>query len=453
MTRAQTIASALATPSRRQALLSALGFGVTIEFLGTKAFAAADGALAQRKLVVVICRGGMDGLSVSPPAGDPNYAALRGAIAIPGFDKPGGALKLDDTFGLHPALASVHQLALKGEARIAPAVASPDRARSHFEAQDVLENGATAAYGTDFGWLNRALSAMGPGQVKAISVGATAPLILRGPVEAASWSPGPGAGPDPRLPGILQDLYANDPELSRALASGLATKSMAKVATADAKAALTEPDPNAAMTMGADGGMTSPAPSGGPMAAENAGGADLRPVLRQGLPAARGIGATLAGFMIQPGGPQVAAISLDGFDTHANQGASQGQLATRLAFLDAVLDGLAQGMGPAWKGTSVVVVTEFGRTARINGTGGTDHGTASTALLLGGGLKSGGIVGDWPTLAQGKLFEDRDTAPTLDMRALFKGLLAEQFGVDRRDLDMAVFPGSADVAPASGIVA
>ncbi len=110
-------------------------------------------------------------------------------------------------------------------------------------------------------------------------------------------------------------------------------------------------------------------------------------------------------------------------------------------------------MGPAWKDTAVVVVTEFGRTARINGTAGTDHGTASTALLLGGALKRGGIVGDWPTLAHAKLFEDRDTAPTLDMRGLFKGLLVGQFGVDRRALDTAVFPGSADVAPAVGLIA
>jgi uncharacterized protein (DUF1501 family) len=407
-----------------------------------------------RKLVVVICRGGMDGLSVSPPVGDPNYAALRGAIAIPGFEQPGGALKLDDTFGLHPALPSVHRLALKGEARIAPALASPDRARSHFEAQDVLENGATAAYGTDSGWLNRALQVMGPGKVKAISVGATAPLILRGGIEAASWSPGPGAGADTRLPGILQDLYANDPMLSRALASGLATQAMAKVATADATAALTDAGdmPSAMGSAGAPApAMTAP---GAEMAgAANAGGPTLQATLRQGLPAARKLGATLAGFMIQPGGPQVAAVSIDGFDTHANQGSSQGQLATRLAYLDAALDGLAEGMGPAWKDTAVVVVTEFGRTAHVNGTAGTDHGTASTALLLGGALKRGGIVGDWPTLAQGKLFEDRDTAPTLDMRGLFKGLLVAQYGVDRHALDTVVFPGSAAVAPTDGVIA
>jgi len=433
--------------SRRQALLSALGLGLTLEFAGRKSFAAVDGALGRRKLIVFICRGGMDGLSVSPPVGDRDYAALRGAIAIPGFDKPGGALKLDDTFGLHPALASVHRLALKGEARIAPAVATPDRARSHFEAQDVLENGATVAYGVDSGWLNRALVAMGPGKVKAISVGPTAPLVLRGAVEAASWSPGPGAGRDPRLPSILADLYAHDPQLSRALASGLSTEAMAKVATADAKATLTQ----ASMTdsQGAAGGDMQ-----GAMAAQaNAGGPALAPALRQGLPVARQLGATLAGFMVQDGGPQMAAVSVDGFDTHANQGSSQGQLATRLAYLDAALDGLAEGLGPSWKDTVVVVATEFGRTARVNGTAGTDHGTASTALLLGGGLAKGGIVGDWPTLADGKLFENRDTAPTLDMRGLFKGLLAGQYGIDRRALDTAVFPGSADVAPAQGVVA
>ena len=444
--------------SRRQALAGALGLGLSVEFLGRSAFADAGGAAETRKLIVVICRGGMDGLSVAPPAGDPNYAALRGPIAIPGFQSPGGALKLDDTFGLHPALAATHRLALKGEARIAPAVATPDRERSHFEAQDVLENGQTTPYATDSGWLNRALQAMGPGKAKAISVGATAPLILRGPVEAASWSPGAGVGRDPRLPSILADLYQHDPMLSRALASGLATEAMAKVADADAKSALTSitagPGDGMASIPGAPVGRDRAGRTVGQMAdPADAGGAALRPVLQQGLPVARQLGATLSGFMVQPGGPQLAAVSLDGFDTHANQGGTQGQLATRLAYLDAVLDGMAKGMGPGWNDTAVVVVTEFGRTAHVNGTGGTDHGTASTALLLSCALKQGGIVGDWPTLQQAKLFENRDTAPTLDMRGLFKGLLAGQFGLDRRTLDTAVFPGSEAVAPVTGLIA
>ena len=162
--------------------------------------------------------------------------------------------------------------------------------------------------------------------------------------------------------------------------------------------------------------------------------------------------ATLAGFMVQPGGAQVAAVSMDGFDTHANQGAAQGPLALRLANVDAFLDGLATGLGPAWKDTVVVMATEFGRTAHVNGTGGTDHGTASTALILGGALKKGGIVGDWPTLAQARLYENRDTAPTLDMRGLFKGVLRDHLGVERAKLDTLVFPGSASLAPVAGVV-
>ena len=154
--------------------------------------------------------------------------------------------------------------------------------------------------------------------------------------------------------------------------------------------------------------------------------------------------------MTQPDGKQVAAVSIDGFDSHANQPAL---LATRLAYVDAFIDGLHGGLGPAWDDTVVVMATEFGRTARINGTDGTDHGTASTALLIGGGLKPGGIVGDWPTLAENRLFENRDTAPTLDMRGVFKGVLRDHLGVDRARLDSTVFPGSAGVAPVNGIVA
>ena len=423
--------------SRRQALAGAMGLGITIEFTAGRAFADVDGALARKKLVVIICRGGLDGLSLSPPVGDPNYAALRGPIALQVFGQPGGALRLDDTFGLHPALVATHALALKGQARIAPAVATPDRERSHFEAQDVLESGAPAVYGASSGWLNRALEAMGPpGQVKAISVGPTAPLILRGRVEAASWSPGGMGETDHRLPAILQDLYVDDPLLGPALASGLATQAMAKVANADVKASAT---------------MAQPMDSAGMQA--QAGGPAAEALLRRGLPQARKLGATLAAFMTQPDGKQVAAVSIDGFDTHANQGAAQGQLAARLTYVDAFLDGLSSELGPSWNDTIVVMATEFGRTARVNGTGGTDHGTGSTALVLGGALKSGGIIGDWPTLAQNRLFENRDTAPTFDMRGLFKGVLRDHLGVERAKLDTLVFPSSSGVQPVSNLVA
>jgi len=405
----------------RRAILSAAGaLGLTVGFVGRPAFAAADGALARKKLVVVICRGGMDGLSATPPIGDPDYVRLRGAVAIPADQ----ALKLDGDFALHPALASVHALALKGQARIAPAIASPDRARSHFEAQDVLETGAAQVYGASSGWLNRALEASpADRKLAALSVGAVAPLILRGKVQAASWSPGKGVDETARLPTILQDLYKGDPLLGPAFARGLETEVMAQAAMTAMPAAPAEPATMAQQTPPAN--------------------------QRQGREAARKLGSTLAGFMSQAGGPQIAAVSLDGWDTHAGQ---LGQVAVRLGYLDAVLDGLNTGLGAGWADTMVLVVTEFGRTARVNGTGGSDHGTGSSALVLGGGLKRGGIIGDWPGLTDAALYENRDVRPSLDLRSLFKGALVDHMGLDPRALETTVFPDSASAPPVRGLV-
>jgi uncharacterized protein (DUF1501 family) len=414
--------------SRRALLATAAGFGLSLQLLAVPALAA-DGELNKRKMIVVICRGGMDGLSVAPPIGDSEYRGLRGALAL-----NDSALPLDGTFALHPQLAAVHAMAKAGEARIVPAVATPDRARSHFEAQDVLETGAAGVYSTTSGWLNRAVETLSAHRkVDALSVGPTAPLILRGKVQTASWSPGRSVDAEARLPGLLQDLYRNDPLLGPALARGLATETMAK----DATAGLETAQAPAMMGGGKAGGVP-------PQQA-----AFVRAAAQQGREAAHTLGASLAGFMREPGGPTVAAISLDGFDSHANQA---GLLTARLAYLDAVLDGVHTGLGPEWKNTVVVVATEFGRTARVNGTGGTDHGTASTALLLGGALKPGGIVGDWPTLKQQALYESRDVAPTLDMRGLFKGVLAEHMGVERGALDGGVFPNSAAAKPVLGLV-
>ena len=383
--------------------------GVSLAFFGNSAYAAAG----DKKLVVIIQRGGADGLSVSPPIGERNYRTLRGEIAIPEDQ----ALKLDGDFALHPKLSKIYALAQQGQARIAPAVAIPNNQRSHFEAQDVLESGVTQVYGSTSGWLNRALTTLSPRKFEGMSIGNQAPLILRGPVQAASWSPGP-VNRGERLPMILSDLYKNDDVLSKAFASGLETEAMAMTAGA---------------TM-AQGGARQAAAQG------PAGNAQ-----------ARQLGTSVAGFMRQEGGPQLVAVSIDGWDTHANQGAVDGALANRLAYLDSVVDGLTTGLGPQWANTMVLVVTEFGRTSRINGTRGTDHGNASTALVLGGSLKRGGIIGDWPTLATDKLNQGRDLASTMDIRALFKGALADHLGVDRRQLDTAVFPESASVVPASGL--
>lgn len=390
--------------SRRTLLSTALAAGVGATFL-----AAATGSraadFAGRKLVVIIQRGACDGLSLAPPVGDPDYQALRGEIAIPA-DK---ALMLGGPFGLHPKLIKLHELALTGEARIAPAVAIPQRIRSHFEAQDLLETGGAQLYASTTGWLNRTLQAAAPGRtIAALSIGAQEPLILRGPIQAQSWSPGGRmTGQTNRVAAALMDLYADDPLLGPALATGLQTEAEADVIN-----------------------------GGKPLS-----GADVQAFAN-----------TAARFLVAPGGPSIAVLSLDGFDTHANQGAESGQLAARLSVVDNVFAGLQAGLGEQWKDTVVIMATEFGRTARINGTRGTDHGTASCLVLAGGALKPGGIVGDWPTLQQARLFENRDLAPTLDVRAVFKGVLADHLGVDRRRLDTVVFPSSADARPVQGLV-
>jgi len=410
--------------SRRSFLGLAAGLGISVNFLGAQAFAASEGDLSRKKLVVVICRGGMDGLSVSPPVGDPDYAALRGSIAM----RPDQVLKLNDTFGLHPQLATVHALALKGEARIAPAIASPDRARSHFEAQDVLETGAAGVYGADTGWLNRTLEALAPARkVEGLSVGATAPLILRGKVQAASWSPGKGVDESARLPTLLQDLYKTDPLLGPAFARGLETETMAQQAMT-AMAATPAMNLAAASTPA----MAQPASMSKTMANDRQN--------RAGGEAARKLGATLGGFMIQAGGPQIAAVSLDGFDTHANQ---PGQIATRLSYMDAVLDGLHQGLGDSLQDTVVAVMSEFGRTVHENGTGGTDHGRGNAMWLLGGPLQGGAggrVLGEWPGLEDRDLADGRDLAVSTDFRHVLAPLLQGHLGLDDESL-ARVFPG------------
>lgn len=388
----------MTTPSRRSLLGGGLGLGAL--FLSSSVLAAeAQG----RKLVVVILRGAMDGLSAAPPIGDPDYARLRGPIAIPAE----AALPLDGQFALHPKLQALHAFAQGGEARIAPAAALPARIRSHFEAQDLLESGGAALYAVSTGWLNRALAAQTGARIEALSIGPQEPLILRGSARVKSWSPGGRAiAAQDRLTGLLQDLYERDPLLGPALASGLATAREADLLEA---------------------GETAP-------------------------PDARGYGVAAAKFLADAGGPDIAVVSLDGFDTHAAQGAAEGQLAQRLANLDGLLAGLREGLGPTWRRTVVVAVTEFGRTARVNGTRGTDHGTASTLILAGGALRPGGLIGDWPTLREDRLFENRDLAPTLDVRAVFKGVLRDHLGVPAAALEAVVFPESRPAPALGGLV-
>lgn len=385
----------------RRFLLGASAAGVSLAFAGRTAAQATSAT----KMVVIIARGAMDGLSVTVPFGDPNYVALRGPLAIAAAGQANGALALNDGFGLHPALAGLHALHGQGQLRFAPAVAIPVRVRSHFDAQDVLENGGEGLRQQTDGWLNRALAAGGARTYTGLSIGPQTPLILRGEAPTSSWAPGGVVEGGDRIASLLQDLYVEDPLLGVNLARGLETEGMA-------------------------------------MAAGD--GAQVR---RNDV---SGLGQAIARLMTGPSGANMVALSVDGWDTHARQ---LGQLQARLTGLDQVVSGLRTGLGDDWDDTVVIIATEFGRTARINGTQGTDHGTGSSLLLAGGALKPGGMIGDWPTLADNRLFEGRDLTPSLDVRSVFKGVLRDHMGIDAAALDTQVFPGSGAEAPAtSGLV-
>lgn len=389
----------------RRFLLGASAAGVSLAFAGQTAAQARAGAGARNKMVVIIARGAMDGLSVTVPHGDANYAALRGPLAIGAPGQPGGALALTEGFGLHPSLAGLHALHGQGHMRFAPAVAIPARIRSHFDAQDVLENGGEGVRLQTDGWLNRALATGGARTFTGLSIGAQTPLILRGTAPTSSWAPGGVVEGGDRIASLLQDLYVDDPVLGVNLARGLETEATA-------------------LSVG-DGAQ----------------------VRRNDI---SGLGQAVARLMTGPTGANMVALSVDGWDTHARQ---LGQLQTRLTGLDQIVGGLRTGLGDEWGSTVVVIATEFGRTARVNGTQGTDHGTGSSLLLAGGALKPGGLIGDWPTLAENRLFENRDLNPTLDVRSVFKGVLRDHMGLDRAALDNRVFPGSAaEAPPAEGLV-
>lgn len=411
----------MSTTNRRQVLKSAglLAGAAAAEIVCTRLAFAAGNRSSDNRLVFVILRGALDGLNAVPPIGDPDYARLRGALALGKPGSEGGALALDGTFGLHPALGFMAECWRARELAVLHAVATPYRERSHFDGQDVLENGLVRAHQTDSGWLNRALatlprSANNPSTGKSaagIALGANIPLVMRGPSEVASWSPTRLASLDDDTLQRIADLYAQDPLLSRRLADALMT---------DAVAA----DANKGAGMGA-------APAGARRY-----GADMDATMR-----------AAAGFLVQPDGPRVAVLDGSGWDTHANEGTDKGVLAIRLGLLDEALRTLKTRLGPAWNKTAVLIATEFGRTAAVNGTRGTDHGTGAAAFVVGGAVRGGRVIADWPSLAPGALYEGRDLRPTLDLRSVCKALLQDHLGAPAPAVEREVFPDSSG-APA-----
>jgi uncharacterized protein (DUF1501 family) len=399
----------------RRRFLAAAGALAASTALPNVLFAKTGGS---SRLVVVILRGALDGLAAVPPYADPDYAALHRELAIAAPGTADGALILDHTFGLHPSLAFLHERYGAGELIVFNAVASPYRDRSHFDGQNVLENGLTKPIGTADGWLNRSLAALprraaGSGE-RAVAVSQNVPLILRGEASVISKSPQSTPDVDDDLLMRLADLYSKDDWFSARLSEAMQTDKMVDEAAATN------------------------------MAQETA-----RPAAPDRVGAVARMAATL---MRSEGGPEVAVIEASGWDTHANQGGAKGALAQRLAGLDKALRILADELGPLWPQTAVLVVTEFGRTAAMNGTRGTDHGTGGCAFLAGGAVRGGRVIADWPGLGRTALLDNRDLRPTLDLRSVFKGVLDEHMRVDANTLANRVFPDSSGARPLQGLI-
>jgi len=371
------------------------------------------------RFVLAIQRGAMDGLHAVPPYGDSNYRALRGVLALGDDGGADSVLDLDGKFGLHPKLTALKSWYDRGELLVVHAVATPYRERSHFDGQDLLENGTTQPHAGNSGWLNRAIGLMRGGLMNGgdrrlgLALGAEVPLSLRGPTAVAAWAPDnlPAAQPD--FLDLVQSMYAKQPALQAVLRQAIDADGMAQQA------------------IGAKAGMTKLRPGNAARILAEAGGK----------------------LLAQPNGPRIAVLELQGWDTHTNQGlGATGRMAQALQQMNDAFAALKSALGPAWQKTVVLTATEFGRTARPNGSGGTDHGTA-TALFLGGGAVEGKrVIADWPGLESSQLYQNRDLAPTTDFRSVAKAVLNAHLGLPANALNRVVFPESGAVKPMAELI-
>jgi uncharacterized protein (DUF1501 family) len=422
---------------RRHAISSLLALGA-LPYLPT-----ARANAAPKRAVVVLLRGAVDGLSVVAPYAEAGYRDERPTIALAAPGQAGGAIDLDGRCGLHPALASLQPLWAAGQLSFVHACGAQTAGRSHFEAQDELEAGTPGKKTTPDGWMGRLLALSTPDAadassasqtVRAVYGGSTRPRILVGD-HAVAALPGGNAGRPARrvargtggggdLGSGLQALYANDPRYGQAWADGQSGRAQMSEALAKADAA------SSAMQMGG---------SPGTLEREMQAASNGAP-LPDGFPddARR-----LARVMRGDARVQFALMQLGGWDTHARQGAAQGQLASHLAPLGQGLAVLARELGPLWNDTVVLVVSEFGRTVRENGNGGTDHGHGNAVWVMGGGLArsaGGRVLGPWPGLERSARFEGRDLAITTDYRAVFGAMVAQHLRFSDAQL-AGVFPG------------
>jgi uncharacterized protein (DUF1501 family) len=404
--------------SRREVLI---GSGALFAWTQMPRLARAEGR--DPRLLVIVLRGALDGLGTVAPVGDPDWIGLRGDRALV-LDGKTPALPLDSFFALNPAMPNLHRLYKAQQASIVHAAATPYRERSHFDGQDVLESGLPRPGAVDTGWLNRALVEMASdGRVdlrgsSALGVGAVTPLVVRGKAPVMSWVPQKLLAASEDTQARLLDLYQHtDPKLGVALQARMRLAALGPA-------------------QGSDDLMSDEAAPG---------------IARVRAYFAEAAG-TAGRLLAKADGPRVGALGFVGWDTHINEGAASGQLANLLGALDGALAAIETSMGEAWHETAVAVITEFGRTARINGTDGTDHGTGTVAFLAGGALRGGRMIADWPGLKPAQLYEGRDLKPTTDLRAVLKGLLRDHLRIDETALASTVFPDSSGVVPTAGLV-
>lgn len=370
------------TYSRRSLLVS--GLGIAAAAATPRLAYAAAGTL--RRLVFIIQRGAADGLATLAPTGDPAFAAARKALA----DETAGGAKLDAMFTLHPALANTATLYGAKQAHFAHAVATAYRDRSHFDGQNMLEGGGARPYGREDGWVGRLLTLLPDAEREALAITPAVPLALRGALPVGTYAPSRLPQADADLVARLSALYANDPLLHPLWDSAVKTQELAS-------------------DIGGNNGRN---------------GADL---------------GKLAASLMQPAdGARVMMLETGGWDTHSGQ---RGRLAAQLRGLDQLVAALQAGLGEAWRDTLVIVATEFGRTIEVNGTGGTDHGTASSAMFLGGALARGGsIAADWPGLAPAARYEGRDLRPTRSLESAIAAAVAHHYALDPKRVMATLYP-------------
>ncbi|MES2390350.1 MAG: DUF1501 domain-containing protein [Acidobacteriota bacterium] len=353
-------------------------------------------AATHRRLVFIIQRGAADGLATLAPVGDPAFLSQRGALARDFASAP----KLDSMFALHPSLTGMRRLYDAKQALFVHAVASPYRERSHFDGQNVLETGGGSVNALKDGWLNRLLSLLPP-EDKGIALAATVPMALRGPVPVASYAPSTLPNASQELLTRVSDVYDADPQLHAVWAEAIATRMLTSdFAAGDGK--------NAAST-----------------------------------------GALAAKLLSAEDGARIAMIETSGWDTHAGQ---RGRLLAQLKALDVLLASLQQGLGALWSDTLVIVATEFGRTVKVNGTQGTDHGTGSMAMLFGGTVNGGRVVADWPGLSDAALYEGRDLKPTAGLDTVITSAVAPHFDLTLQRAAAKLFPDVRSSGPISNLV-